>query len=146
MDKVEKLQNRQGARDFQHKGGNSSQNKTNFTQNRSQRPYINFDNKNRIRGNNLQRNDRPGYQARNNFARPNEQRNNAFNQQNILFTPTGKRSQVTFRGRNSTNNNLRSNIIHLNSTGNNDDGYFVQATVNEKPVALLCDSGANVTI
>ena len=80
MDKVEKLQNRQGPRDFQHKGGNLSQNKTYFIQNRLQRPNSNFDNRNRIRGNNWERNDRPGYQARNNFARPNEQRNNSFNQ------------------------------------------------------------------
>ena len=45
-----------------------------------------------------------------------------------------------------TNENVRSKIIQLNSTGNNDDVYFVQATVNEKLVTLLCDSGANVTI
>lgn len=30
--------------------------------------------------------------------------------------------------------------------GSDDDGYFVCAKVNEKPVTMLCDSGANVTI
>ena len=47
---------------------------------------------------------------------------------------------------NSTENTIRSNIIQLNNTGSNDDGYFVRANVNDKPVTLLCDSGANVTI
>ena len=30
--------------------------------------------------------------------------------------------------------------------GSDDDGYFVCAKVNEKPVTMLCDSGANVII
>ena len=41
---------------------------------------------------------------------------------------------------------VRPEIVQLNKTGNDDDGYFVSANVNEKPVTLLCDSGANVSI
>ena len=84
MDKVEKLQNRQRPRDFQHKGGNTPQNRTHFVPNRSQRPNPNF-NGDRFRGNNWQRNSnyRPGNPPRNSYGRQNEQRNNGFEQQNF---------------------------------------------------------------
>ena len=43
--------------------------------------------------------------------------------------------------RSSTLENVRSEIVQLSNLGNDDDGYFI----HEKPVQLLCDSGANVT-
>ena len=42
--------------------------------------------------------------------------------------------------------NVKSEIVQLNNTGNDDDGYFVHANNNGKSVTLLCDSGANVSI
>ena len=37
-------------------------------------------------------------------------------------------------------------IVQQNNTGNDYDGLFVSANVYEKPVTLLCDSRANVSI
>ena len=48
--------------------------------------------------------------------------------------------------RSSTLENVRSEIVQLNNTGNDDDGYFVRANVNGQSVTLLCDSGADVPL
>ena len=98
MDKVENLQNRQRPRDFQPKGGNNPQNRTNFAQSRSQRPNPNFNNGDRFRGNNWPRNSnyRPGNPPRNNFGRPNEQRNNIFEQQNFFARQQGNGARSSF--------------------------------------------------
>ena len=37
-------------------------------------------------------------------------------------------------------------MVQLRKMGNDNDGYFVHANVNGKPMHLLCDSGASVTI
>ena len=50
-----------------------------------------------------------------------------------------KTRTVKFRDRSSTCDNVRSNIIQLNTMGSDDDGYFVCAKVNEKPVTMLYD-------
>ena len=41
---------------------------------------------------------------------------------------------------------VRPKFVQLNKTGNGGDGYFASVNVNEKPVTLLCYSGANVSI
>lgn len=87
VDKVEKLQNRQGPRDFPRNGGNNGQYRTNFQQNRSQRPNSNFNYNDRYRGNNWQRGNYSENRTRNIFSRSGEQRNSGFNQPRNSFRP-----------------------------------------------------------
>lgn len=76
-EKVNKIQNRQGNRDFQLRGGNRHQSRQNYASNRSQGPSRNFNQYNRFRGNNWQRNGGPNNDNRNSFVRqPNH--NNSF--------------------------------------------------------------------
>ena len=55
-EKINKIQNRQGNRDFQLRGANRHQGRQNYASNRSQGPNRNFNQHNRFRGNNWQRN------------------------------------------------------------------------------------------
>ena len=80
-EKVDKIQNRQGNRDFQLRGANRRhQGRQNYAPNRSQGPNMNFNHHNRFRGYNWPRNGGPNNQNRNSFVRqPNH--NNSFGRQ-----------------------------------------------------------------
>ena len=80
-DKVNKIQNRQGNRDFQLRGANRHQGRQNYASNRSQGPNRNFNQHNRFRGNNWQRNWGLNNQNRNSFVRQPNQNNSCGRQQ-----------------------------------------------------------------